>query len=315
MTEGLSFTDRLMRVLLLGACVGVLVVADIRAQDTAPSPEVPIVSVAGSRAMSIDPARPVQLISRHSGKCLDATAGPNDMQAAVQRTCNDAPTQLWLVTPAVDGHKIVSASNRNLCLNLRAATRFEGARIWLAACSSEGRLGELWTLTPALNGTHQFIATHSSKCLDVSQSSTADGAAILQYTCHNSLNQMWTMALPDSRVESPAAAAVRARRPRPIAHVAHDGVEFTIRLDDADASVLMVVVPQPDGRLSASRVRLRVVMTNGNIAEGPAPFVSSVIDGRPSMHYGFSLGRPMSEDAIQSVTIWIDNQQFTVFPF
>lgn len=137
-------------------------------------------------------AGPVHLVAQQSGKCLEAVGTPGQLIAATQQTCNDAPTQQWSFHAVVGGCQIVSWLDPHLCLNLRGATAAQGARVWLSDCSGTGTPGEIWNLQAAENG-YNIIASHSEKCMDVSRGSTDDGAAILQYTCHGSRNQIWTM--------------------------------------------------------------------------------------------------------------------------
>jgi Ricin-type beta-trefoil lectin domain len=134
---------------------------------------------------------PVRLVAQQSGKCLEAKSVPSQSVPATQQTCNDASAQRWSFRAVAGGYQIVSAVDSTLCLNLRAATQAQGARVWLSACSEAGMLGGIWRVEPAGNG-YSLIAAHSAKCMDVSRGSTANGVAILQYTCHGSLNQIWS---------------------------------------------------------------------------------------------------------------------------
>lgn len=97
------------------------------------------------------------------------------------------------------------------------------------------------------------------------------------------------VALQDRQPAIVHAAPVAQRQledcknPRLIAHIEHDGLSFSIRIDPADGSFLSIDVPEKNGSVDASSppaVRLKVLMTDDAILEGAAVRIrSSVSNG------------------------------------
>jgi hypothetical protein len=105
-----------------------------------------------------------------------------------------------------------------------------------------------------------------------------------------------------------------------IAHIEHDGLSFSIRIDAADESFLKIGVPERSRSVSSSSgpaVRLKVLMANDAIIEGPAERIPATLSngGYDEITYRFSLRKRTVVDDIHSVTIWIGDQSYTVFPF
>ena len=105
-----------------------------------------------------------------------------------------------------------------------------------------------------------------------------------------------------------------------IAHIEHDGLMFSISIDDRDDKSLSVVIPEKSASFATSSrpsVRLRVLMADDSIIEGAAktnpPWVGNA--GSAAVAYQFGLGRRASVDDIHSVTIWIADQRYEVYPF
>jgi hypothetical protein len=123
-----------------------------------------------------------------------------------------------------------------------------------------------------------------------------------------------------------------------IAHIEHDGLSFSIRIDDQDNRFLKIVVPEKADRFTAAprrSLRVRVQMSGDSrinpatgiperttdnrnpIIEGAAiehpPWVAS--GGWADVEYRFPLGRRVAVRDIHSVEIWIGNQHYTACPF
>jgi|SRR5579862_32573 hypothetical protein len=118
--------------------------------------------------------------------------------------------------------------------------------------------------------------------------------------------------------------AVRAqpdgRNSHLIAHIEHDGLIFSVALDVTDEKYLKIVIPEKDQSFAASQrpiVRLRVVMRDDTIIDGRAEPTNTWISmgGWVDVTYRFALGKPVVVDDIHSVTIWIADQSYTLFPF
>jgi hypothetical protein len=105
-----------------------------------------------------------------------------------------------------------------------------------------------------------------------------------------------------------------------IASIEHDGLHFSISIDDADKRFLKIIIPEKDDNFRASSrpsVQLRVQMKDDSVIEGVAkenpPYYSS--GGWTEVNYLFALGKRVSVDKIHSVTITIDGQRYTAYPF
>lgn len=123
-----------------------------------------------------------------------------------------------------------------------------------------------------------------------------------------------------------------------VAHIEHDGLSFSIRIDDQDNRFLKIGVPEKTDRLKAAPsqpVRARVQMSGGSrinpatgIPERAADNRNPIIEGEAIEHppywtsggwvdveYRFPLGRRVVVRDIHSVEIWIGNQHYTAYPF
>jgi hypothetical protein len=120
---------------------------------------------------------------------------------------------------------------------------------------------------------------------------------------------------------------------RLIAHVEHDGLSFSIKIDAADDRFLLITIPRRSGTydwsslppvhvkvltMGNAEMRGNVLMreTNPDI-EGPAELFRGAVSmgGWDDIHYRFALQRHTVVDDIHSVTISIGHQTYTVYPF
>ncbi len=219
----------------------------------------------GAGGSLVIPTGPTQLVAQQSGKCLEATGTPGQMVAATQQTCDSTSGQQWSFHMVAGGYQIVSRFDSSLCLNLRGATKAQGARVWLSACSAAGVPGETWNPETAGNG-YNLIASHSAKCMDVSQGSSADGAAILQYTCHGSRNQIWavqTIVAADAASQPGDIAQSQKYEPATATPAGADdwgdpvdGIQLHL---DESKSLPAYVSPQLPGELPHLEVQMRNV--------------------------------------------------------
>ena len=105
-----------------------------------------------------------------------------------------------------------------------------------------------------------------------------------------------------------------------IAHIEHDGLSFSIRIDPANDQYLAINIPQKTGSYTWSSlppVRLKVLMRGtDHPIEGPAELLPSVSNaGWDETRYRFALQRHTVVDDMQTVTISIGDQTYTVMPF
>lgn len=108
---------------------------------------------------------------------------------------------------------------------------------------------------------------------------------------------------------------------RLIAHIEHDGLSFSIKIDAADDRFLLISIPPKSGTYALSSlpaVHLKVLMRETDTTiEGPAERVPYAISmgGRDDIKYRFALQRRIIVDDIHSVTISIGNQTYTAMLF
>jgi hypothetical protein len=142
---------------------------------------------------------------------------------------------------------------------------------------------------------------------------------------------------------APTGRAQNAQAPccedgRLIAHIEHDGLSFSIKIDAADDRYLLIGIPRKDGTFtwpSLPPVHLKVLTVGKprTVAtvhgkpvigrddlppvEGPAELIHGAISmgGWADIHYRFALQRHTAIDDIHSVTISIGDQTYTVFPY
>ncbi len=108
---------------------------------------------------------------------------------------------------------------------------------------------------------------------------------------------------------------------RLIAHIEHDGLSFSIRIDAADDRYLLISIFRKSGtytRSSLPPVHLKVLLKESDAKiEGPAELIPSAISmgGWDEIRYRFALQRHTIVDDIQSVTISIGDQTYTAMLF
>jgi hypothetical protein len=122
-----------------------------------------------------------------------------------------------------------------------------------------------------------------------------------------------------SQRSHPEQAGARAH-PNLIAHVVHNGVNFSVAVDRRDPAYLRIIVPErfsPPASLPDRTVKVRVLMTDDSREEGIAQKVTPTVGnaGGADVNYLFALGRKISVDDIHSVSISIDGDTYEVCPF
>jgi hypothetical protein len=164
-------------------------------------------AVSAASAGSADPVQPagasvqsdtyVQLIARHSGKCLYVTGSSKSNGAYLQQyTCLGWSSQRWLLKPIIftgagTYYEIIS-QNSGKCVDIEGASMADRARAQQYTC--HGGDNQLF-LQVFYGGGPSFVARHSGKCLDVEGDYVTDHAKVWQYTCDYDLNQQWVELL------------------------------------------------------------------------------------------------------------------------
>jgi Ricin-type beta-trefoil lectin domain len=162
--------------------------------DGTPIPQTGAVDIGSYQSPGNLPRGPVQLVARHSGKCLDV---PESSMSAgtqiVQWGCWGGTNQQWLLTASdYTGGQITAVSSR-MTLAVADMSASDGAAV-IQHQSANGA-NEVWQLKPTSDGYYQIVVQHSGKCLDVAGGPDAvqDGALIQQWSCGGSINQQWQL--------------------------------------------------------------------------------------------------------------------------
>jgi hypothetical protein len=102
---------------------------------------------------------------------------------------------------------------------------------------------------------------------------------------------------------------------RPIAHVSHGDVSFTVSIDPNDNRLLALRIPERQpGEPRLVRIELR--LRDESVIEGVAERQPSIASGGfVDWRYRFDAKRPLTIPVIFSVTISVADQTFEVFPW
>jgi outer membrane protein assembly factor BamB len=150
-------------------------------------------SVAAFGLLNLGPG-PVQLIARHSGKCLDVTDISTQPNAPLQQwTCWGGPNQQWMLTPLGGGAYEITSLNSGMALNV--ANNSLDDRALITQYPYRDTPNEKWVLAPTSDGYYEVVAQSSGKCLDVSggPAATGDFVPVQQWACWGGANQQWTL--------------------------------------------------------------------------------------------------------------------------
>ncbi|MBV9082117.1 MAG: RICIN domain-containing protein, partial [Acidobacteriaceae bacterium] len=134
----------------------------------------------------------VNLIAKHSGKCLDVTGGPGATAPETQLEqwgCWGGSNQKFQFT-AVNGGYQIMAQNSGLSLDVYGGYPYDGVPI-IQYAFSPNLYDDVWNVSPNADGSFTFSAVSSGKCMDVTGISVDDGAAVHQWTCWGGDNQKW----------------------------------------------------------------------------------------------------------------------------
>ncbi len=148
-------------------------------------------TVASSPAASaaISPTGWNTVVSKNSGKCVDARAAATANGTAVQQqACNSSTAQQWQFQPTSNGYVRVNAfNNAAQALDVTNVSTADSAPIQLWAYGNG--LNQQWLPVEEADGAYHLVNRNSGKCLDVPGASTADGLQLQQYTCNGTAAQ------------------------------------------------------------------------------------------------------------------------------
>lgn len=142
------------------------------------------------------PAGKVQLVAKHSGKCLGVSDGSLDERApTVQWTCLGHPDQKWKLLPNPDGSYEIANTNSGMGLDVKGGPTATDNGAIVQQWPYWGGTNEKWKLQPTSGSYYSVVAEHSGKCLDVAggPTATADGVRVQQWRCWGGDNQQWRL--------------------------------------------------------------------------------------------------------------------------
>jgi arabinan endo-1,5-alpha-L-arabinosidase len=169
------------------------------------------VAVTGASAQTIiDPDGFYQVVSRHSGKAIQASAGAGD--AVVQWEPSEALNQQFQLVPASGGTYRLRARSTGQVLDVWEWNPDNGAdiRMWTDLDGANQR----FQVIEQTDGYVRFINQFSGRALDVWGWSTQDGGRISQYTDHGGANQQWLL-MPVDGEPSPSPDPTPSPTPVP----------------------------------------------------------------------------------------------------
>jgi hypothetical protein len=170
------------------------------------------VAASPDASAAISPTGWNTVVSKHSGKCVDARAAATANGTAVQQqTCNSTNAQQWQFQPTSNGYVRVNAlNNAAQALDVTNVSTADSAPVQLWAYGNG--LNQQWLPVEESDGAYHLVNRHSGKCLDVPGASTADGLQLQQYTCNGTaaqsfrINPVTGTPRPTRRPVSPTSA-------------------------------------------------------------------------------------------------------------
>jgi beta-glucanase (GH16 family) len=135
-----------------------------------------------------------RVVSKKSGKCVDARGAATANDTAVQQyTCNGSNAQGWQFAATSGGYDRVNTRNNTAqSWDVSGVSTADGAVVQLWTYG--GGNNQQWLPVSEGDGFYHFVARHSGKCLDVPAGSTADGVQLQQFTCNGTAAQAFSLA-------------------------------------------------------------------------------------------------------------------------
>lgn len=139
-------------------------------------------------ARTFTPGQVYQLVSRHSGKCIDVVDHSFADGASIQQwACTGKPNQKFLLRDAYKNAFTFIAQESQKALRLAQEDANDGVAL-IQSGEYPGNVARFY-LNPTPSGAFTIVSTHSGKCLDVSGTSSESGARVQQWSCHGGENQ------------------------------------------------------------------------------------------------------------------------------
>ena len=131
------------------------------------------------------------IISRHSGKCLEASSAAGAAQIW-QATCKSTPAQHWKPESVGEGYYRFISELSGKCLDIFPGTLAQGAQLKQWDCNYYKP--QSFKMLQADPQHVTLVARHSGKCLDVYDWLLSDEAKVVQWSCHGGNNQQWRLS-------------------------------------------------------------------------------------------------------------------------
>ncbi len=158
--------------------------------------------------------RRIQLIARHSGKCLKALPGKKGVHSLRQGSCRETPDMTWHLRPNPHAVTVfqLAAVHSGLVMAPAAAGAASGDLIQVPADETAGlslprralsfftgsarkKMDRLWTRYPTgqIRGrtTYTLISRGTGHVLDVAEAATTDRGRVQLFPFHQGYNQLW----------------------------------------------------------------------------------------------------------------------------
>ncbi|RYZ90564.1 MAG: hypothetical protein EOP04_03575, partial [Proteobacteria bacterium] len=155
---------------------------------------------------ALKPGAVYNLVSKHSGLCLDAiNHGAENGTKFQQWVCTGEEHQKFRLVAQQEGAYELQGVPSGRLVSVENWRQDNSAPVILQ--DNQNGANQKVRLEPSSNGSYVARFTHSQKCLDVSGPSTANGAIVHQWDCLNAANQQWEFR-EVAAVQPPAAEDV-----------------------------------------------------------------------------------------------------------
>ncbi|MEV4410417.1 RICIN domain-containing protein [Catellatospora sp. NPDC049609] len=172
-----------------------------------------VVLGAPSAQAAITPGTTYTVVSKASGKCVDARSAATANGTAVQQyTCNGTTAQQWRFDSTSGGYfRVGVGPNVNQVWDVSNVSTADNAAIhlWLYG----GGNNQQWQAVQEADGAYHFVSRHSGKCLDVPAASTADSVQLVQYTCNGTGAQSFFLTPVGGPQPSPSTVPPNPNNP------------------------------------------------------------------------------------------------------
>ncbi|GAA3421534.1 RICIN domain-containing protein [Streptosporangium vulgare] len=154
-------------------------------------------------AQAAPPTGLTTVISRNSGKCVDARAAATANGTVVQQyACNGSTAQLWQFQPTSGGYyRVNNGNNAAQAWDVTNVSTADSAPVQLWSYS--GGNNQQWQAVEETGGFYHFVNRHSGKCLDVPGASIGDSVQLQQYTCNGTTAQSFSLGSPPPTGNNP----------------------------------------------------------------------------------------------------------------